>query len=142
MTETTISAEIEIKVPFYDVDSMNIVWHGNYVKYLEDARCALLEKIAYSYDVMLDSGYGWPLVGLNVKYISPGRFNQKIKVRATLDEFENCIKIKYIISDTETGKTIAKAETVQMAIDMKTMQSLYFSPQILLDRVRSYHENS
>lgn len=28
-----------IDVPFFDVDSMNIAWHGHYVKYLEIARC-------------------------------------------------------------------------------------------------------
>ncbi|MCL1892774.1 MAG: acyl-CoA thioesterase [Holophagaceae bacterium] len=142
MAETMINAEIEIKVPFYDVDSMSITWHGNYAKYLEDARCALLDKIGYNYDVMLNSGYAWPLVGLKIKYISPARFNQKIRVRAMLEEYENCIKIKYIITDAETKKTIAKAETVQMAIDMNTMQSLYFSPQILLDKVRGYLEKS
>ena len=35
------SSEIEIKIPFYDLDPMNIVWHGNYIKYLEQARCKL-----------------------------------------------------------------------------------------------------
>ena len=30
---------IELTVPFYDVDSMDIVWHGHYLKYFEDARC-------------------------------------------------------------------------------------------------------
>ena len=34
--------EIEIEVPFFDLDPMNVVWHGNYVKYTEIARCKLL----------------------------------------------------------------------------------------------------
>jgi acyl-CoA thioester hydrolase len=40
-----ITAETEFTVEFYDVDSMEIVWHGNYVKYLEKARCVLLDHI-------------------------------------------------------------------------------------------------
>ncbi|MBQ2464452.1 MAG: hypothetical protein II507_05635 [Treponema sp.] len=40
-----ISEEIVFNVEFYDVDSMRIVWHGNYVKYMEASRCALLNKI-------------------------------------------------------------------------------------------------
>ena len=32
------SSEIEIKIPFYDLDPMNIVWHGNYIKYLESSK--------------------------------------------------------------------------------------------------------
>jgi len=136
----TIETEIEIKAPFYDVDSMGIVFHGNYVKYLEDARCALLEKIGYDYVDMMDSGYAWPVVGISIKYISPVRFKQAVKVRVTLVEYENCIRMKYVLTDAGTGKKIAKAETTQMAIDLKTMEALYFSPQVLLDKVRGYLE--
>jgi len=32
----SITTETNIKVEFYDLDPMNIVWHGNYVKYLEN----------------------------------------------------------------------------------------------------------
>lgn len=42
----------EIEVPFFDVDAMHIVWHGNYVKYLETARCAFLSAIGYDYNEM------------------------------------------------------------------------------------------
>ena len=38
-----ITSTSEITVEFYDLDPMNVVWHGNYVKYLEKARCDLLE---------------------------------------------------------------------------------------------------
>ena len=38
------SVSTEIEVPFYDIDPMDIVWHGNYIKYFEVARCALLKK--------------------------------------------------------------------------------------------------
>jgi acyl-CoA thioester hydrolase len=137
-----ISTEIEIKAPFYDVDSMRIVFHGNYVKYLEDARCALLEKIGYDYEAMEESGYAWPVVGISIKYINPIRFKQVVKICVTLVEYENCIKMKYILTDAKTGKKIAKAETTQMAINIATMEALYFSPQILLDAVRRYLENA
>jgi len=137
-----ISAEIEIKAPFYDVDAMGIVFHGNYVKYLEDARCALLDEIGYDYATMVESGYVWPVVGMSIKYISPIRFKQVVKVRVTLVEYENRIKMKYTLSDAKTGKKIAKAETTQMAMDVGTNEALYFSPQILLDKVRGYIENA
>ena len=38
-----------LDVPFYDVDPMNIVWHGNYIKYLEQARCDMFSKIGYTF---------------------------------------------------------------------------------------------
>ena len=45
MAKSYVSAEVEIEIPFHDVDSMKIVWHGNYAKYFEIARCALFESI-------------------------------------------------------------------------------------------------
>jgi acyl-CoA thioester hydrolase len=51
-----LSTEIDIEIPFYDVDMMAIVWHGHYAKYFEIARYALLEKIDYNYLQMCDSG--------------------------------------------------------------------------------------
>ena len=36
--------EMKLTVQFYDLDPMNVVWHGNYLKYLESARCDLLKK--------------------------------------------------------------------------------------------------
>ena len=133
-----LSAEIEQQVGFYDVDSMDIVWHGNYVKYLEDARCALLNIIDYDYIRMRDSGYAWPVVSLNIKYIKPCRFLQKIKIKATLTEYENCLKIKYLITDSKTDEKLSKAETMQMAVDMKSRESCFECPSIFTDKVKKY----
>ena len=47
--EGVLQAEIELVVPFFDVDMMEVVWHGHYVKYFEEARCALLDKLGHNY---------------------------------------------------------------------------------------------
>ena len=59
-----ISTEITLRTQFYDLDPMNIVWHGNYVRYLEQARSALLSEIGYGYAEMQASGFAWPIVDL------------------------------------------------------------------------------
>ena len=132
-----VSAQIEIKVGFYDVDSMNVVWHGNYVKFLEDARCALLDKFGYDYTIMREEGYAWPIVSLKVKYIRPCFFKQLIKVKATLIEFENCLKVKYLITDAVSGNRLSQAETMQMAVNLKTGKSIFSSPSGFVDKVKS-----
>ena len=68
-----LSSFIDINVPFYDVDSMRIVWHGHYVKYIEDARCQLLDEIGYNYQDMEDSGYLWPIVDMRLKYVASAK---------------------------------------------------------------------
>ena len=73
--------EIEIIVPFYDLDPMRVVWHGNYLKYMERARCALLDEYSLNYDDMAKLGYAFPVVTMQAKYIKPAIFGQKIIVK-------------------------------------------------------------
>ena len=64
---TELKAEVEIQVPFHDVDGMHVVWHGQYYKYFEVARTKLLQSIDYDVHEMKGSGYSWPIVETNCK---------------------------------------------------------------------------
>lgn len=124
-----------ITVPFHDVDSMHIVWHGHYVKYLEVVRCELLDSFAYGYQAMHDSGFAWPVIDMRIKYYRPIRFNQKIIINAKVQEWENRLKIAYVITDSTTGERLTKGYTIQVAVDMSTEEMLYESPPVLLEKL-------
>ncbi len=126
-----LSHTIELTPAFHDLDPMEIVWHGNYVKYLELARCALLAKFDYDYPQMRDSGYAWPIVDMRLKYVKTTEFGQRIRVHAEIVEWENRLKIEYLISDALTGKKINTAYTIQVAVDMASREMLYLCPDVL-----------
>jgi len=132
-----VAAEVTLKIQFYDVDSMRVVWHGNYVRYLEEARCALLDRIGYNYVQMSQSGYLWPVVDLRVKYVRPLRFGQQVTVRAELAEYENRLCIDYRIADASTGEILTKARTIQVAVDARTDELCFECPSALVDKVRA-----
>ena len=129
------SAEVEIEVPFHDVDMVGIVWHGHYAKYFEVARCALLESFDYNYDRMMASGYGWPVIDLRLRYVKPAQFGQKIRVRATLLEWENRLRIEYLVSDDASGERLTKGESIQVAVNMVTREMCMVSPDVLFERL-------
>ncbi len=131
-----LSAQVVIQVQFYDVDPMHVVWHGNYARYLEQARCALLDCIGYNYRQMGESGFAWPIVDLRIKYVRPVRFGQEIQVTATLAEFENRLRIDYRIFDRASGEVLTKATTVQVAVRLDTGEMLLESPPALTGRLR------
>jgi acyl-CoA thioester hydrolase len=131
-----ISAEIAVTAQFYDLDPMKVVWHGNYARYLEQARCALLDKLGYNYPEMDKSGYVWPIVDMHIKYVRPVRYAQRLRVEARLVEYENRLKIAYTCRDEESGETVTKAQTIQLAVNAKTQELSLESPAILLDKVR------
>lgn len=131
-----ITASVIIKAQFYDLDPMQVVWHGNYVRFLEQARCALLDKIEFNYEEMARTRYAWPIVDLRIKYVKPVRFGQEIKVDASLAEYENRIKIDYVITDVDSGEIITKANTIQIAVDMDLNEACLESPPELVAKVR------
>ena len=130
-----IETSVDIEIPFYDVDPMNVVWHGNYLKYFEVVRSALLNKIDYNYQQMAESGYAWPIVELKVKYVASAHLSEKIKVTAKLVEYENRLKIEYLVFDQKTNKKITKAYSIQVAVDIKTQEMCFVSPVILFEKL-------
>jgi acyl-CoA thioester hydrolase len=135
MTTPELSHEIELVPAFHDIDSMDVVWHGHYVKYLELARCALLDKFDYGYRRMRESGYAWPIVDLRMKYSGPAGFDQPLVVRAQIVEWESRLKMDYTIRDARTGKRIHSATSIQVAVDIATRQMQYVCPRVLWERL-------
>ena len=133
----SLSAEVEIEVPFFDVDAMHVAWHGNYVKYFEVARCAMLRKIDYDYPQMEASGFHFPVVEIYLKYVNPARFGQIVLARAEVLEYENRLKLGYRITDRASGQRLTKGWSVQVAIDARTRELQFISPAILLDKMRA-----
>ncbi|WP_372524496.1 acyl-CoA thioesterase [Piscinibacter sp.] len=135
MTTPDLSCEIEVVPAFFDLDPMDIVWHGHYVKYLELARCALLERFNYSYPQMRESGYAWPVVDMRLKYVRTASFGQKLRVRAEIVEWENRLRIEYLMRDAQTGAKVNRASSIQVAVDMNTREMCYVCPPVLWQRL-------
>jgi acyl-CoA thioester hydrolase len=129
------SSQLDITIPFHDVDPMNVVWHGRYVKYMELVRCQLLASFGYNYDDMFASGYSWPVVDMRIKYVKPAKFGQSIRLTATLVEWEFRLKINYLIEDIASGNKLTKGYTVQVAVDLDSGEMCGESPAILLDKL-------
>ncbi len=132
---TPHQTSIDLQIPFHDVDMMEVVWHGHYVKYFEIARCALLEKIDYNYPQMRESEYAWPVIDLRIRYVKPAIFGQIITVSAEIVEWENRLKINYLITDKQSGLRLTKGYSIQVAIDMLDKSMCFESPRILFEKL-------
>lgn len=131
-----LTANTIIDVPFHDVDAMQVVWHGHYVKYLEVARCELLDLIDYSYLQMRDSGYLWPIVDMRIKYVASAKYFRQIEVVTELVEVHNRMKINYRIYDAQSKALLTKAHTVQVAVEIQSGEMQFESPKILTEKFK------
>lgn len=129
-------------MPFHDVDLAGVVWHGHYMKYLENARWAVMERIGFPLDAMISSGYLWPIVSVEVKYVRVARYGDRLRVRASIVEWETRLAINYLIVDCKDESRVGRAQTVQVAIDATSHTMQWVSPSCLLDRVRAALENN
>jgi acyl-CoA thioester hydrolase len=128
-------AETEISVQFSDLDPMEIVWHGHYVKYLEIVRGVLLDSIDYNYPQMKASGYVWPVIDVHLRYAHSATLGQRLKLRAEIVEWENRLKINYLITDAITGDRLTRATTTQVAVEIASREMCFVSPPVLLEKL-------
>ena len=87
---------------------MNIVWHGSYPLYFEDAREAFGKKYGLGYMTIFSNGYYAPLVELSFKYKKPLLYEMKPEVVITYVPTESAkIVFDYEIIDTADGTVLA-----------------------------------
>lgn len=133
-----LSAEVEVDVPFHDLDGMSVVWHGHYYKYFEHARTAAVRSIGFDIEQMTASGYLWPVIESHCRYISALRYGMRVVVRATLEDSEFRVKFSYLVSDRKTGRRLAKGWTVQAAVEAATGRLCLATPEVFLEHLRGY----
>jgi len=130
-----IFAEAEFTVEFFDCDPLQVVWHGNYINYFEIGRRTLMEKIDCDYKKMEESGYAFPIIEVSAKYLFPLRFKDRARVKAVLTEYENRLRINFEIRNVQTGQLCTKGQSTQMAYNVKTADSCFVCPKILVDKI-------
>ena len=126
----------ELKVSFEDLDPMNIVWHGNYMRYMERARCDLLEKLHYTYSDMKTDGYAYPIAKMKVKFIKPAKIGDILTIKLGIVSIEPTLNIKYTIFNNTTGDKIFEGLTMQIGINIHTGESVYTPPKGLIQAIK------
>ena len=126
----SVSTSVTLKVPYYDVDLMQIVWHGNCLKYFEVARQALFKK--YGVDMQHyteDTRYVFPVVRSMIKHIWPLRFDDEFTCTAVVREARVKIVLDFEIKLISNDKVCAKGWTEQVAVLLPEMEMSFQIPE-------------
>lgn len=133
-----LSAELTLITSFQDADPMGVIYHGNYFRFFEEVRRLLMEKINYNYRDMIESGYAWPVIDSYVKYVRAIPFNHEIRITAKLTDWENYLRVEYVIYDAKTGQRLTKGYTRQVAVSMPSEEMCFASPDLIKEKLESY----
>ncbi len=127
---------IEVEVPFHDVDLLQVVWHGHYLKYLELARTALLRARRLDAQDLVDLGLRFLVAESHLRHVYALRYADRARVSAWFLEIENRLRIAYHIENLTTGRLAAQGITVLVTTLADGVLCLE-TPAPLLERLRA-----
>lgn len=116
---TSLVSSREVIIRFSEVDAMNIVWHGNYAKYLEDGRDAFGDD----YDLNLVKVYEQerlvtPIVKMNLDYKYPLKYGDRAIVKTNFMDTDAAKLIFYYeIYRASDHQLVTTAETIQVFLN-------------------------
>ncbi|MCT4622032.1 MAG: acyl-CoA thioesterase [Schleiferiaceae bacterium] len=125
-----IENEIYLNVRFSEVDSLGIVWHGNYLKFFEDGRESLGLIYGMSYQELYDKRLVVPIVDTQISFKSVVKFGDKLKL-VTRFYKQKAAKLhyKYWVYNETTGQLSATGSTTQVFVN-EELELQLFTPEV------------
>jgi acyl-CoA thioester hydrolase len=121
--------DIGMKVPFHDLDPLQMVWHGNYLKYFDVARFALFESVGIDlYAYMLEKKFVFPVTRSAVKHINPLRAFDHFVCRAQVTEAHYKIAMNFEIRKKNGETVCARGSSEQLAVRYPEMEMEFAIP--------------
>lgn len=113
-------------VRFSEVDSMQVVWHGEYVRYFEDGREAFgREYPGLGYLDFYANGYTAPIVDLQLQYLSPLTVNDVAIIETRyIETVAAKLCFEYIIRKESDGALVARGSSIQVFVDKEGEMAL------------------
>jgi len=121
--------EFKRRVPFHDLDPLQIVWHGNYLKYFDIARFGLFKQAGLDlYQYFLTRQLIFPVTRSSAKHIVPLRYDDEFVCRATVTEAVYKIAMSFEIRLPENGQICTRGKSEQVAVKMPEMEMQFEVP--------------
>ena len=117
-------------VPFHDLDPLQMVWHGNYLKYFDVARSTLFSRAGIDlFGYFKKTNYLFPITKTTTKHIAPLRYLDEFKSTATVVEAEYKIVIDFEIRLLNKNQLCAKGKSEQVAVKYPEMEIVFEIPE-------------
>ncbi len=109
-------SEKEIEIRYAETDQMGIVYHANYLVWMEIGRTKLIEDMGFSYAGLEAFGYLSPVIDLSISYKAAMRYGQKANVRTWVESHGKLRTIYGYEILHEDGTTAATATSEHIIV--------------------------
>ena len=134
--DPALFAVVDFTVPFQDADPTGAVWHGNYFRYYDLARVALLDRFDFGYRAMAERGQLWPIVETEVRYLRAVRYGDELTIEARMVEWAFRLRLHYRLL-AEDGALVNEAVTVQVPVNAADDALIVGAPKDLCALIES-----
>jgi len=118
LNKTALTVKKIIDVRFSEVDSMGVVWHGNFIKYFEDGREAFGHEYGIGYMQIHRLGYFAPLINVSCDYKSYVSYEDKVSIETTfVDSPAAKIIFSYKVLNLTKGELAATGSSTQVLVN-------------------------
>lgn len=118
--QAALTDRTTIKVRFSEIDSMLIVWHGEYVRYFEDGRESFGKHYALDYMSIYEQGYMVPIVDLTCQFKQPLSFGEEVVIETRYIACDAAkIKFEYTLYRASDESVVATGSTIQVFLNLK-----------------------
>lgn len=122
---------MEKRIYYHDTDAGGVVYYGNYLKYLEEARTEFLEKKGLSVKALIERQFLYAVRKCTITYKSPARYGDTIICDAVLKEITAAQMVFHqTIVEKETNRLLVDAEVILVSLNAQ------FKPTVIPDDVK------
>jgi len=122
--------ETKIVVRFNEIDAYQVAWHGHYVAWMEIGRSALAGQFDLDVFQLAAEGFLGPVIGLELKFLRPARYNDELTIQTTLRRTETAT-LEFVTTIVgPDGKKLATGVTIHALTDTDGVLQFQLPPEI------------
>jgi len=116
----------EIQILYADTDMMGVIYHANYLKWLELGRAQLIKDLGFSYMDMENAGYYAPVYNVNITYKKPIRYGERAFVKTWVEENQGLRTVYGYQIVKENGEVCVEATTTHVLVRKQDFKPVQF----------------
>jgi acyl-CoA thioester hydrolase len=123
-----------VRVYYEDTDAGGVVYHSNYLNFMERARTEWLRALGFDQDRMMAEGVVFVVGKVNITYICPLRFNDELEISTKVIKLGKASLIfqQEIRKKNEPEKLLSTAE-----IKVASVDTTNFRPTAIPDDIKA-----
>lgn len=116
----------EIEVRYAETDQMGVVYHTNYLVWMEIGRTALIQELGFNYAELEKEGFIAPVLDIQASYKKPVRYGEKAIVKTWVEDYDGIRTVYGYEILSEDGEVAVTGMTKHVCVKKDSFRPVPF----------------